>query len=127
MNLPGSEQMGIGKRLFEQFEWQKFEPHADWAEYVKDEKAPTSPAPYGPFATGIANGARIVYVPEPRAVKLRQLPPNEKQQISAFDPTTGKTETLAEEAGQQAENIEFRKPSSIQSDDWVIVIEPLRN
>jgi hypothetical protein len=34
MNLPGSRQLGLGKQLFERFEWQKFVPHAEWAEYA---------------------------------------------------------------------------------------------
>ncbi len=31
MNLPGSSQMGFGKKLFERFNWTKFEPHPEWA------------------------------------------------------------------------------------------------
>ncbi len=34
MHLPGSTQVGLGKKLFEQFAWQKFAPHPEWAEYV---------------------------------------------------------------------------------------------
>ncbi len=31
MRLPGSEQVGFGKKLFEQFDWQNFRPHPAWA------------------------------------------------------------------------------------------------
>lgn len=34
MNLPGSGQVGLGKKFFEQFPWQKFQPHPEWAGYV---------------------------------------------------------------------------------------------
>jgi hypothetical protein len=34
MNLPGSRQVGLGKKLFEQFAWQDFEPHPEWASFV---------------------------------------------------------------------------------------------
>ncbi len=34
MNLPGSAQVGFGKKFFEQFAWQKFEPHPEWATYT---------------------------------------------------------------------------------------------
>jgi hypothetical protein len=34
MNLPGSKQVGLGKKFFEQFQWQKFEPHPKWAAYL---------------------------------------------------------------------------------------------
>ena len=37
MNLPGSRQMGIGKKLFEHFAWQEFVPHPEWAAYVTDD------------------------------------------------------------------------------------------
>jgi hypothetical protein len=33
MNLPGSQQVGFGKRFFEQFAWQDFRPHPQWARY----------------------------------------------------------------------------------------------
>jgi len=31
MHLPGSRQVGLGKAFFEQFPWQRFEPHPEWA------------------------------------------------------------------------------------------------
>ena len=34
MKLPGSTQVGLGKRLLEEFTWQKFEPHPEWATYA---------------------------------------------------------------------------------------------
>jgi hypothetical protein len=33
MNLPGSGQPGLAKRLLEKYSWQKFEPHPDWAAF----------------------------------------------------------------------------------------------
>jgi hypothetical protein len=36
MNLPGSRQVGLGKKLFERFEWQKFVPHPEWAKYASE-------------------------------------------------------------------------------------------
>ena len=33
MRLPGSQQMGFGKKLFEQFAWQEFRPHPEWASF----------------------------------------------------------------------------------------------
>jgi hypothetical protein len=35
MKLAGSEQVGFGKRLLEQYPWQKFQPHPEWAEFRK--------------------------------------------------------------------------------------------
>jgi hypothetical protein len=33
MNLAGSSQVAMGKRLLEQYPWQRFEPHQDWASW----------------------------------------------------------------------------------------------
>lgn len=32
MNLPGSRQVGLGKKLFAQYEWHTFEPHPEWVQ-----------------------------------------------------------------------------------------------
>src|SRR5262249_30053433 len=39
MNLPGSRQVGLGKKLFERFEWQKFTPHPEWATYAAEDES----------------------------------------------------------------------------------------
>jgi hypothetical protein len=36
VNLLGSRQVGLGKKLFERFEWQKFVPHPEWATYASE-------------------------------------------------------------------------------------------
>jgi hypothetical protein len=40
VNLPGSKQVGLGKKLFEKYDWQKFVPHPEWASYAGDQSAP---------------------------------------------------------------------------------------
>jgi hypothetical protein len=30
MNFPGSTQLGLGKKLLEQYPWARFEPHPEW-------------------------------------------------------------------------------------------------
>ena len=35
MNLPGSRQVALGKKLLEQFAWQKFQPHPEWAAFAR--------------------------------------------------------------------------------------------
>jgi hypothetical protein len=37
MNLLGSRQVGLGKNLFERFQWWEFTPHSEWAAYAGDE------------------------------------------------------------------------------------------
>ncbi len=35
MHLPGSQQVGFGKKLFEAYPWQRFQPHPEWAAFAK--------------------------------------------------------------------------------------------
>lgn len=51
MSYPGSAQLGLGKRLLEQYPWQRFEPHPEWAEP-------------GSFAAGIPGQVRFLYMPK---------------------------------------------------------------
>ncbi len=65
MRLPGAAQVGLARRLFEQYHWQQFEPHPEWVKYAAN--ADRDPM-FGPYAAGIAGGERIVYVPTHEAV-----------------------------------------------------------
>jgi hypothetical protein len=44
MNLPGSTQVALGKKLFERFAWQKFAPHPEWAAYEPEPGADAPPS-----------------------------------------------------------------------------------
>lgn len=50
MNFPGSTQLGLGKKLLEQYPWWRFAPHPEWAE--RDS-----------FAAGIPGEVRFIYQP----------------------------------------------------------------
>ena len=50
MNYPGSTQLGLGKRLLEQYPWSRFKPHPEWVEA-------------GSFAAGIPGEVRFIYLP----------------------------------------------------------------
>jgi hypothetical protein len=117
MNLPGSRQVGLGKKLFERFAWQECAPHPEWAVYA-DEQA----GKFGPFSTGKAGEIRIIYVPESRPVKMQQLEDGAKYDARAFDPTSGEMTSVGKiNPGDAAPAI--TKPERIKSDDWVIVLE----
>jgi hypothetical protein len=34
MNLPGSRQVGLGRKFLEHYAWQNFQPHPEWAEFA---------------------------------------------------------------------------------------------
>ncbi len=50
MNFPGSTQLGLGKKLLEQYPWSRFEPHPEWAEADC-------------YAAGIPGEVRFIYQP----------------------------------------------------------------
>jgi len=57
--LPGSKQVGLGRDLLERYQWWKFEPYPEWVEprWSKEDY-------YKPYAAGIPEEVRIVYLPQ---------------------------------------------------------------
>ncbi len=57
-DLPGSRQVGIGKRLLERFEWHRMEAHPEWVDphWTADERIL-------PYAAGVPREFRIFYFP----------------------------------------------------------------
>jgi hypothetical protein len=118
MNLPGSTQVALGKMLFERYPWQEFEPHPEWAKYV-DEMPPT----YGPYATGIPDHLRLIYMPEARAVRVLKLEKNVDYRAEAFDPVSGKTIDLGRVIADEQNKWTANKPAAFtDGDDWVLVL-----
>jgi len=115
MNLPGSSQVGLGKKLFEKFDWQKFQPHPEWARYAGDVKT------YGPFACGIPGKMRMIYVPEARAIEVLGLEATKRYRARTIDPTTGEATDVGEVNG-----VVQPPKSGQQSGDWLLVIEAVQ-
>lgn len=118
---PGSTQLGLGKKLLQEYPWSRFEPHPEWVEP-------------GCFAAGIAGEVRFIYAPQRkiydwRGPLVKDLESHISWRVYYFDPVTGsifKQETIAASSGEDeaAERIEFqtRSPSP---QDWVLVLERL--
>ena len=123
MKLPGSRQVGLGKKLFEKYEWYKFEPHPEWATYAPESAGRPTPGSYGPYATGIPGKVRIIYVPESRTVRVTKLESHVKYRAHSFDPTNGEESELGAVTTESQTGWEVKKPASIGSDDWVLVIK----
>src|SRR5216110_1433861 len=67
MNLPGSRQVALGKKLFEQYPWQNFQPHPEWVAFADKSSLSdqlNNDDTYGPQSAGIPDVVRIIYVPE---------------------------------------------------------------
>jgi hypothetical protein len=78
---------------------------------------------YGPYATGIADKVRIIYAPESQPVRVTQLKSGAKYRARGFDPTDGELSDLGIVAADSHGDCTIKKPASIQSDDWVLIIE----
>jgi len=82
MNFPGSTQLGLGKRLLEQYPWARFEPHPEWVEA-------------GCFAAGIPGEVRFIYLPRRNVYNwtgpvVKQLERDVPYHAFYFDPVNGK-------------------------------------
>jgi hypothetical protein len=121
MHYPGATQLGIGKRLLEQYPWSRFKPHPEWA--AKD-----------CFAAGIPGEVRFIYQPK-RGIynwegpQVNNLEPDVDWHVYYFDPATGRTfdqgMIKATTKDKTAPAVSFKKdvPSP---QDWVLVFERLK-
>lgn len=120
MNYPGSTQLGIGKKLLEQYNWSGFESHPEWVD--KD-----------CFASGIPGKVRFIYQPK-RGIytwdgpEVKDLEPAIDWHVYYWDPATGRKfdqgiiKATANAADKDAKLVSFKKnvPSP---QDWVLVFE----
>ncbi len=123
MNYPGSTQLGLGKKLLEQYPWARFEPHPEWAEP-------------GCFAAGIPGEVRFVYMPRRGIYNwtgpvVKNLEADVDWHVYYFDPATGRRfdqgtiKAQAKAGDKTAKPVEFKKnvPSP---QDWVLVFERVK-
>ena len=111
MRYPGSGQLGISKRLLEQYPWQRFEPHPEWAE--------------GCFASGIPGGVRIIYIPKRdiydwKGIRVKDLTPGKSYTVFFFDPATGRR--FMQGTVRTATGV-WDSPDLPSPQDWVLVME----
>lgn len=123
MNYPGSTQLGLGKKLLEQYPWSRFEPHPEWVDA-------------GCFAAGIPGELRFIYLPRRNIYNwagptVKNLEPDVDWHACYFDPATGRKFDLGTikahvKAGDaNAKPIDFRRnvPSP---QDWVLILERVK-
>lgn len=119
MHLPGSRQLGLAKALFMKYPWQRFEPHFEWVDWSEAESANTNSEQ--PQATGVSNEVRIVYVPRPKSVRVRDLGGIEWL-ASYFDPVTG--ETIAPfKVALPSDGAFICSPPAGADHDWVLILD----
>jgi len=111
MNYPGAAQLGIAKKLLEQYPWQKFEPHPEWAP--------------GCTAAGIPNGMRIIYRPRKgiydwSGFTVNNLVPGVRYTVFFFDPATGRR---FDKGIVTPTSTSWKTPNVPSPQDWVLVME----
>jgi len=82
MTYAGATQVGLGRRLLEEYPWHRFEPHPEWAEE-------------GSFAAGIPGEVRFIYQPKRniynwQGTVVKQVETNVEYSAYYFDPATGR-------------------------------------
>jgi hypothetical protein len=124
MRLPGSQQVGLGKKLFEQFPWQNFRPHPEWAAFGESalKTDGQNDDPNGPQSTGIPGVVRLIYVPRAEPVEVRNLDGRAPFAARWFDPVTGVTTPLGEIHGDESGRWTCLPPAGLNH-DWVLILE----
>lgn len=118
MNLPGSSQLALGKRLLERFEWQCFEPRRDWATFAPGVE-PEEWAIGAPYAAGIPGQVRVIYSPLAQSIVVRELEPSVVYQACRVCPVTGAEEALGIVTGATEWACE---PLPGADPDWVLML-----
>jgi len=108
MKLPGSAQLGLAKRLLEEYPWWRFEPHPDWVEphstalsephdqwYDDNQQFAARGGRWDlPYAAGIPGEVRFVYIPghyyDWSSPTIKRLEPDATYHAYYWDPATAK-------------------------------------
>ncbi|MCX6878534.1 MAG: DUF4038 domain-containing protein [Verrucomicrobia bacterium] len=108
MHYPGSAQLGLGKKLLEDYPWWRFEPHPEWVEphsttllephaewYDNHRKWAEMKGRWDlPYAAGIPGEVRFIYIPgnndyQLTAPTVLHLEPDVNYRAFLFDPLWG--------------------------------------
>ena len=114
--LPGSRQLGLGKRMLTRYRWWHMEPHPEWVE------PHWNPDNYElPYAAGIPREWRFIFVPpawDPPMV--RNLEPEVRYQAFFFNPRSGTEQSIGDVAPDGDGN--WRPPLLPTFEQWVVVL-----
>ena len=123
VQLPGSRQLGLGKRLLERYPWWQFEAHPEWVRPHQDSENRLSC-----YAAGIPGTVRVIFIPAMviRAawrgeVAIRQLEEGISYHAFLFDPKTGEETDLGAARGDDSGDWSVPRPPIFQ--DYVLVLE----
>ncbi|MCC6730210.1 MAG: DUF4038 domain-containing protein [Chthonomonadales bacterium] len=115
--LPGSEQVGLARRLLERYRWWQIEPRPEW---VEPHRATTNYTL--PYAAGVPRHVRLVYLPlYQRLTAVAGMEPDLSYNAFWFDPKNGQQRDIGTAVGD-AEG-RYRPPAPPIFQDWLLVLE----
>jgi hypothetical protein len=121
--LPGSGQVGIGKKTLEQFDWSHFETHPEWVTPHQ-----TAANRIESYAAGIPGKVRVLYlpvnaikIPPTKGATVSQLEPGVTYKATWVDPKTGDRTEIGAVTGDAAGEYALPTPAVLQ--DWVVILE----
>ena len=122
--LPGSFQVGLGRKLLERYRWWKFEPHPEWVapHWTRDNYLL-------PSAGGIPGEVRVIFCPQADDKPVvKGLEKGTTYSASLFDPVTGADwpiGTVRPDANGDWQIAMQQKPLNPFPlfQDWVVVLE----
>ncbi len=118
MKRAGSTQVGFAKQFFARYPWHHLEPKTDSAAWADHEPSTDD---IRPWALGTETKLRIVYVPRPRPILLKQLAPQTDYEVGLFDPVAGGLSSLGRI--RTDEKGTWQGPSPAWKHDWVVVLQ----
>jgi hypothetical protein len=115
--LPGSQQVGIGRGLLKRYEWWRLEPHPEWVDpHWSKENYQL------PYAAGIPGKLRIIFVPPMwDAPKVKNVEFGVSYRAFFFDPRTGKEQPVGDVTAEADGT--WQSPVQPTFEQWVIVLE----
>jgi len=114
--LPGSRQVGLGKRMLAHYSWWRMEPHPEWVEPHWNQENYELP-----YAAGIAREWRVIFVPpawDPPMV--RSLEPDVRYQALFFNPRSGTDQLIGDVVPDREGN--WRSPLLPTFEQWVLLL-----
>ena len=124
--LPGSTQLGIGRKFLERYPWRQFEQHPEWVGIEKKLNfyAPAFDDYFVPYAAGIPGKVRMIYFADGYLAILKQvksLEPKVNYRAFLFDPANGNEHNLGKVVADRKGNWDL--PMQPILHDWVLVLE----
>jgi hypothetical protein len=115
--LPGSRQLGLGRKFLSKYPWWRMEPHPEWVQPHGDEKNYIQP-----YAAGIPGELRIIFMPPMwNPPKLKAIEPNRKYRASFFNPSDGRMRAIGDVDADSSGEWPVPNPPTFQ--DWVLVLD----